>query len=166
MERIRAFRTLFPRGPTDSEELQTPAHTQMTTDKTGWGMKGKSDGQKAKPDPHRHNEWKMLPVRTQKTDQWGGHWFTFIFGSAFSSMSGFGTVETSATLALLQECDYVWKYENTVTTEQKDQLLFTLCTDWIYSHLVQTCPGRCGVMGFGVTISYGMSFCHLSLYGP
>ncbi len=36
-------------------------------------------------------------------------------------------------LLLLQECDYVWKCENTVKTcrEQKEQLLFTLCTDWI-----------------------------------
>lgn len=25
----------------------------------------KPDGQKAKPEPHRHNEWKMLPVKTE-----------------------------------------------------------------------------------------------------
>ena len=64
MERIRAVRTLFPRRPTDSEELQTPAQTQMTK-QTRQEEKQKPDGAKVKPEPHRRNEWKMLPVKTQ-----------------------------------------------------------------------------------------------------
>lgn len=72
----------------------------------------------------------MLPVKTQKSI-----YFHFIVGSTFSSVFGFGVVEMGTMVAdsmlLLQECDCVWKYENRVKTEEKEPLLFTLCSDWI-----------------------------------
>lgn len=62
---------------------------------------------------------------------------SFNFGSVFSSVFGFGTIEMGAMVAIimlvLQEYDYVWKFEIKVKTSQehKERLLFTLRTDWI-----------------------------------
>lgn len=64
---------------------------------------------------------------SENGSMWTCIYFNFIFGSAFAPELDFGAIGMVANLMLLlQVRDFVWKYENTVKTEQRDLLLLTL----------------------------------------
>ena len=45
------------------------ADSNDKTEKTAGETEGTPDGQKVKPEVHTHNEWKILPIKTQKMDR-------------------------------------------------------------------------------------------------
>lgn len=84
-----------------------------SSDKSGGETEGKSYEQKAKPEPHRHNEWKMLPVKSQWWICDQNIYFLLVLSIVFFPFSLWlwHNATVANVMLLLQEYDYVWKYE-------------------------------------------------------